>query len=333
VLNLSWKYFEAQRSGAEPAWNRIDWRGSSHLTDAVPGGWYDAGDFIKLNFPLAPTVSMLAWGMLEFPTGYQRAGGDLAARQNLRIAAAYLESCYDSKKKTYIGQIGDPNIDHDYWGRPEQQSGARPAYVYDKTTPAADLFGGVAAALASSSLVFKGEDPAFAAKLLQSAKELYDWGAASGGKYSAFYKKQTASIYPSTDFADSLAWAAGWLYRATGNATYLTQASKHWGQGKPDIFPGWDSSWPMHAVSMVALATQGVSVPGLATYTDYVQNKFVKAWLSANGERDGGGASAGDLLRLAWPCWRSALAAALAAPPARRSPRPLPSPPVQASWT
>lgn len=193
-------FYEAQRSGPTPAWNRVSWRGDSHLTDRVPGGWYDAGDFIKLNFPLAPTVSMLAWGMLEFNQAYATANGTTAAKRDLKVAVDYLANSYDSSAQTYVGQIGDPDVDHAYWGRPEQETTARPAYVYDKSTPAADLLGAVSAALASSSQVFKADNATYAAELVQAATELYTWGAAVGGKYSDFYKKQTASIYPSSDF-------------------------------------------------------------------------------------------------------------------------------------
>jgi hypothetical protein len=284
VLTLSWKYYEAQRSGLSPSWNRIPWRSDSHLDDKVPGGWYDAGDFLKLNFPLAPTVSMLAWGMLEFKDGYTSASALTPAKQNLKIAADYLAGCYDTAAKTYVGQIGDPDIDHDYWGRPEQEKTARPTFVYDKSMPAADLLAGVSAALASTAQVFKSEDPGYAAGLVQTATELYAWAAASPGKYSDFYKKQTASIYRSSDFLDALAWAAGWLYQATGDASYLDKAAGHWAKGNPDVFPGWDSQWALHAMSMVNLAQSGVTVPGIQVYTDYVNNKFMKAWLGQTGE-------------------------------------------------
>lgn len=49
MLGLSWKFYEAQRSGKLPSDNRIAWRGDSALEDKAPdgadvsGGWYDAG--------------------------------------------------------------------------------------------------------------------------------------------------------------------------------------------------------------------------------------------------------------------------------------------------
>lgn len=49
VLGLSWLFYEAQRSGKLPANNRVPWRGDSFLDDKVPGGWFDAGDHLKLK--------------------------------------------------------------------------------------------------------------------------------------------------------------------------------------------------------------------------------------------------------------------------------------------
>ena len=41
VLEKSFLFYEAQRSGPLPADNRIDWRGDSALDDVPIGGYYD----------------------------------------------------------------------------------------------------------------------------------------------------------------------------------------------------------------------------------------------------------------------------------------------------
>ena len=107
VLGMTWEFYDAQRSGPLPSKYRISWRKSSHLKDKVVGGWYDAGDYLKLNVPLAYTVSMLAWGILEFEQGYKSSGELQHARESLRPAAQYLLDCHISKDR-YIGQIGHP---------------------------------------------------------------------------------------------------------------------------------------------------------------------------------------------------------------------------------
>src|ERR1041384_3402827 len=53
ALQKSQFFYEAQRSGALPANNRVRWRGNSGLLDGasvgrdLSGGWYDAGDHVK----------------------------------------------------------------------------------------------------------------------------------------------------------------------------------------------------------------------------------------------------------------------------------------------
>jgi hypothetical protein len=68
-------------------------------------------------------------------------------------------------------------VDHAYWGRPDEQTGPRPATIYNAKSKCADLLGAVSAALASCSLVFKANDPAFANRLLDHAQQLYAWGS------------------------------------------------------------------------------------------------------------------------------------------------------------
>ena len=111
ALGLSWLFYEAQRSGPVPKNNRVPWRGASHTNDVIPGGWYDAGDYLKLNFPLASVVGFLNWGILEFEDGYKRSQQTEHALENLFIAVDYLKNCHNGTR-SYIGQIGDPGKLH-----------------------------------------------------------------------------------------------------------------------------------------------------------------------------------------------------------------------------
>lgn len=247
------------------------------------GGWYDAGDYLKLNFPLAPGVGLMAWGLLEFKDAYQSAGELTNALNSLRLITDYLSRSLDWTTGKYSAQIGDPNIDHGYWGRPEEQTSNRPHLLYDRTMAACDLYGGVAGTLAASSMVFRDNgDPAYADELMRVAKELYTWGTEKEGKYSNFYTQQTKSIYPSTDWEDNMAWASGWMYHATSDVTYLDRAFPYWTRGKSDYYPSWDSVWAPHAAHMVTLAAKGTIVPGIDTYRAYMAN-FTRAWVYADG--------------------------------------------------
>ena len=41
------------------------------------------------------------------------------------------------------------------------------------------------------------------------------------------------SLYHSSDYKDELAWAAAWLYKATGSKSYLAQARRYYSQVGP----------------------------------------------------------------------------------------------------
>uniref|UniRef100_A0A166H7X1 cellulase n=1 Tax=Daucus carota subsp. sativus TaxID=79200 RepID=A0A166H7X1_DAUCS len=72
ALDKSLMFFEAQRSGKLPQNQRVKWRGDSGLSDGfkqgvdLVGGYYDAGDHVKFGLPMAYSVTMLAWGVIEF---------------------------------------------------------------------------------------------------------------------------------------------------------------------------------------------------------------------------------------------------------------------------
>jgi hypothetical protein len=187
----------------------------------------------------------------------------------------------------YVGQIGDPATDHTFWGRPSQFPVAnisRPAYIFDATTKQADLLGGAAAALASASLVYGAEDPAFAARLLASARALWEWGTSSEGTYSSVYPAATA-IYRSTEWLDDMVWGAAWLFRATGDASYAAAALGYWdrGAGARDVYPAWDSVWAPAAVVLVGMADDGAAVPGADGYRGWFAGTFLRAWLPHDG--------------------------------------------------
>ncbi len=285
VLKLTSKFFAAQRSGYIPD-STIPWRSNSHLDDAVPGGWYDAGDTLKLNFPMSTTVSFISWAMISFPKAFSSSGATSDYLKQLRVANDYLLGCYDEKNKKYIGQIGHPNIDHNSWGRPEDNADTRPTFVWRSNMTASDLLSSAAAAWASSSLVFKSSDPAYAKTLANKAKSIYTW-AKSGpkGKYSAYYKDAVGSIYPSTDYIDDLTWAAAWLYKATGDKNYLKDAEGYWKSAADDadLYPGWDSVWVPAAVLMRQISRSGVTVPGKEMYSSFYEKVFLPSWLKADG--------------------------------------------------
>jgi hypothetical protein len=54
-------------------------------------------------------------------------------------------------------KVGNGDIDHSFWTRPEDMTMPRPPYFLDTTKRGSDVAGGTAAALAAGSIAFKNE--------------------------------------------------------------------------------------------------------------------------------------------------------------------------------
>ena len=74
VLHKSLLFFESQRSGKLTSKDKktIPWRGDSNLRDGcdvnqdLSGGWYFAGDHIKYTYQMAFSVTLMAYGMIDY---------------------------------------------------------------------------------------------------------------------------------------------------------------------------------------------------------------------------------------------------------------------------
>ncbi len=234
VLQKSLWFYDAQRSGKLPDDFRIRWRADSALQDGsdvgrdLSGGFYDAGDHVKFGLPMAYSLTMLAWGGVEYGSAYEEAQQMAPLRDILKWGADYLMKCHvrnpDGSTSEFYGQVGDGDIDHAYWGRAESMVMARPAFKIDPTHPGSDLAGETAASLAATSILFKDSDPVYAAKLIDHARALYTFADTYRGKYSDSITN-AANFYRSwSGYQDELTWAAIWLYRATGDAAFLAKA-------------------------------------------------------------------------------------------------------------
>ena len=227
-------FYEVQRSGALPADNRVEWRGSSAVQDGsdvghdLSGGWYDAGDNMKFNFPMASAVTILAWGGLEYGAAYRKCGqwGWLLA--NIKWVTDYLIKCHTAPDEFY-GQIGIGMTDHKWWGAPEVISSARPSFKIDAAHPGSELAAEAAAALASSSLLFRATDAAYAGLCLKHARELFTFADSHRGLYHEAITDVTDFYKSWSGFQDELVWAALWLYIATEEPAYLEKAEGWYG--------------------------------------------------------------------------------------------------------
>lgn len=224
ALSKSILFFEGQRSGNLPTNQRITWRKDSALHDGfqigvdLTGGYYDAGDNVKFNFPMAFSTTMLAWGVLEFGKSM---GSDLShALDAIRWATDYFLKATSVPGFVFV-QVGEPYGDHNCWERPEDMDTARTPYAVSKQFPGSEVSAEIAAALAASSIVFRSTDLQYSARLLKSAKMVFDFADKNRGSYNDSLGPWVCPFYCDfSGYEDELLWGAAWLFRATKAPNY-----------------------------------------------------------------------------------------------------------------
>ncbi|GLJ12736.1 hypothetical protein SUGI_0196860 [Cryptomeria japonica] len=229
ALQKSILFLEAQRSGKLPSTTRITWRGDSGLTDGhmqnvdLVGGYYDAGDNVKYGLPMAFTVTMLAWGALHFENELSNAGELDNVRDAIRWGTDYFLKASVSPNQLWV-QVGDPSADHQCWENPETMDTPRTVYKIDESNPGSEIAAETAAALAASSIVFKSIDLPYSLNLLNRSTSLFTFA----DQYRGTYYGECPFYCSYSGYQDELAWAASWLYKATGleyYSQYILQSS------------------------------------------------------------------------------------------------------------
>ncbi|TKY68017.1 Endoglucanase 8 [Spatholobus suberectus] len=272
ALAKSILFFEGQRSGKLPPSQRMKWRKDSALNDGFDihinmiGGYYEAGDNVKFNFPMAFTTTMLAWSVLEF--------GDLMGLE-LQNALEAIQWGTDyflkATKFPYIvvAQVGNPVADHNCWERPEDMDTPRTSYFLSPKKPGSEVSAEIAAALAASSIAFRRTDARYSKLLLYRAMQVFHFANKNRGSYN-----NSVGAAPSTvilvatwyDFhghnihnfctenlvhiiiiiiyqtQDELIWGAAWLYEATNMPKYRNFVKANiQSMGGNLVEFGWDS--------------------------------------------------------------------------------------------
>lgn len=234
ALQKSLYFYECQQAGPLPEWNRVEWRADSTMTDEIKGGWYDAGDHVKFNLPMAYTASMLAWGIYQYPDGVEESGEMTNYVNNLEFVLDYLAECDLGNEIVY--QVGNGTIDHTWWGPVElirygmEDSGTSyedARAILTSSEGCAAVFGEMSAALASGYCALDGRiDEKKRQEYLKHAENIFKLADASPNN-DVYNNSNASNFYRSSHFYDELFYAANWLYIATGNGDYLKKAESY----------------------------------------------------------------------------------------------------------
>lgn len=236
ALQKSIYFYDAQKCGAGINGGHLEWRGDCHTEDkSVPspfsfgpsaldfsGGFHDAGDHVKFGLTQGYAASTLGWGYYEFKHAFIQTGTQEHMLEILKWFSDYFLKCaiYDTQGNlhAFIYMVGDPSVDHSYWGPPELQKSEnynRPIHYASASSPASDMCASAAAALALMYLNYKEINYNYAQLCLLTAIDLYYFGVQyrgagnTGGYYNQGYDE------------DDLSWAAVWLFVATGDIKYI----------------------------------------------------------------------------------------------------------------
>ncbi|KAG1373430.1 hypothetical protein G6F61_010187 [Rhizopus arrhizus] len=252
LLNASLLFYEAQRSGKLPSDHRITWRhdsaledGSDHQVD-LTGGYYDAG------LPLSYSLMSIAWSASVWFEGYERSGQVQYLDAMLKWGLDWLMRAHPDSDTFYV-QVGDGNIDNNYWGPDTTIPSPRPSYPVNRTTIGTDAVAMASAALASASYLYQTrfKETRYADQLRTNAASLFN--LASTAKPWTTYTTSIpalADYYRTNNYTSQLTLAALWMYKATDNSTYRSWASTWFddfrlGQGPITV---WDWSDQTNAV-------------------------------------------------------------------------------------
>lgn len=296
ALQKSIYFYDAQRSGALPADNRVAWRGDSGLTDGtdighdLTGGWYDAGDHVKFGFPMAASSTLLSWSIIEYESAYSQTGQLDYALDNIRWTTDYFLKAFtndNAGQYEFYGQVGDGNLDHGWWGSAEVMQMSRPSFKVDTSCPGSDLTGETAAALAAASIIFRNAgDIAYADQLLTQATKLYDFADNYRGKYSDCITNATAFYNSWSGYQDEIVWGAIWLHKANiakdanYGDSYLAKAESKFGAMSGQAT--WTHAWDDKGYgSRLLLAKE----TGKSVYTSVTENWLDYWTMGNNGNR------------------------------------------------
>ena len=289
ALQLNFLFLEANRSGDLPPENRIEWRSDSTLNDGsdagvdLEGGYFDAGDHIKFIQPMNYTSTMLAWGGIDYQEAYEQSGQLDELRDAVKWATDWFLKAHETDDSGNTSrlwvQVGDAT-DHSYWVAPEEIDKVtdRKSYFINAERPGSDAAAGVASALASASMLFRGVDDAYADKLIKNAIALYEFAETYQGKYSDSVPEATPFYESFSGYWDELSLGGAWLYRATGERKYL-EKSENYFRDKIGGLGDWTYAADDHSYGAAMILAKESDDP----FFKQQYQKWIDIWINEKG--------------------------------------------------
>ncbi len=234
LLQHSLYFYDANMCGNDVnSASQLNWRDNCHTGDEIKGGYHDAGDHAMFGLPQGYSASTLGWSYYEFKDAYN----SLGQTDHFKTISNHFCDFFKSSTKldgsgnvtSFCYQKGDGNVDHDYWGKPEKQESQQGVRkMFWTSNGASDIAAEYAAALALNYINFGNSED------LKYAEALYKFST----QYNQVATEGTNGFYDSDGCNDDQAWAAGWLYIATGNDSYKNDCAS-----KQTQYLGWVHSW------------------------------------------------------------------------------------------
>ena len=233
-------------------YSALSWRDNCHTDDefyyfdgvirkVVKSGFHDAGDHVKFGLPQAYTATILGLSYMENADVYKKYGLTKHMKNISSCFYKYFSDCTGILGNTVHGfcyQIGEPNLDHAYWGKPENQSSRKEQYyVTSEENPATDIVSETSAALALQYLNNPGDPYS-----LFLAERLFDYAKTNDKKIAT---DGPGEFYKSSSWEDDYCLAAALLCIAVGNTSdrdiYASEFKKYYSNCNQYSWLSWDN--------------------------------------------------------------------------------------------
>jgi len=239
IVYRSVRFYGAERCGDNHNWTLVDNPAghSCHMRDGesvgldLTGGWHDAGDHVKVTLTIAYAAYILLKAYDAYPSAFQdyddpsysgRPNGIPDVLDEARFGLDWLVKAHPDANRI-VAMVANSDYDHTTFmtspaqstNTPERGGDPRPVQMGAK----ADFAGTAAAALALASRLYATFDSTQSAVYLSKAKTAYSFAKANPGLSTSMLYAWTGMAY-----TDDLMCGAAELWRATGEASYRTDA-------------------------------------------------------------------------------------------------------------